>query len=323
MKELIEFGADFHARLESGFTPLLLAARAGHLDAARVLIAAGADVNQRIAPSPEWRHLGFGAKLRPGATALHVAVENGNYELAAELLAAGADPNAADPGGYTALHAVPGARRVPPGDANPPPDTTGSMTSLEFVREIAARGANLNARMTGPGLINLGVRVLGPTPFLSAAQTADVELMRTLVELGADPLLTDNLKRNALMLAGARAGTGRDVLRAMEMLLDLGIDIDALDDNGETAMHSAAYRDRPEPIKFLASRGASVEVWNRENVHGSTPLALAAGYQGARRVRPHPKAEAAIREAMAVAGIVPPPELAVRSPVPSDAPRTY
>ncbi len=303
--ELIEFGADFRRTLESGFTPLFFAVRGGHIDAVRTLVEAGADVNVRIEPAPEWRHIGYTAKPRPGATPLLVAVENGHFQLAAYLLHAGADPNAADLGGYTALHAIVPARRVPPGDANPPPVPTGNMTSLEFVGEIVRQGADLNARMTGPGRVNLGSFVVGPTPFLGAAQTADIELMTTLVHLGADPLLTDGNNSTALMLAGARLGTDDEVVQVMELLLDLGVDINAVNANGETAMHAAAYRDRAAPIKFLAARGARIETWNRANRYGSTPLALAAGYQGTRTIRPHPIAERAIREVMASAGVTP------------------
>lgn len=316
--ELIEFGSDFRKALGSGFTPLLLAVRAGHIEVAKTLVEAGVDVKERIDPSPEWRHRGYGAKLRPGATALHVAVENGHFELAAFLLEAGADPDAAGPIGYTPLHAVTGARRVPPGDADPPPESTGALSSLELVGKLAAHGANMNARMNGPGLINLGVAVLGPTPFLAAAQTADVEFMKTLVALGADPLLTDEDRSTALMLAGARAGSEEEVLQVIELLLDLGVDIDAVDENGETAMHAAAYRDRFKPVKFLAAKGASIEIWNRKNTNGSTPLALAAGFQGTRSIRPHPKAEAAIREVMIEAGMVP-PEKITAAPAPQKA----
>ena len=301
--ELIAAGADYRATLASGFTPLLFAVRNGHLDVVRTLVEAGADVNQRIEPDPDWRHMGYRARLRPNATPLHVAVENGHFELGAYLLEVGSDPNAADPVGYTPLHAVTNARRVAPGDADPPPDPTGNMTSLEFVRRLADHGANVNARMTGPGLINLGAAVLGPTAFLAAAQTADLEFMKTLVELGADPLLTDRINRTALMLVGARTGSEAEVLEAIELLLDLGVAIDAVDKNGDTVMHAAAYRDRSEPIKLLAAMGASVEVWNRKNKQGSTPLAIAAGYRGPRSFRPQPKAEAAIREVMAAAGL--------------------
>ena len=303
--ELIEFGADFRRTLESGFTPLLFAARAGHLDVVRTLIAAGADASERIDPSPDWRLVGYGAKLRPGATALHVAAENGNFELAAFLLDAGVDPNIEGAMGYRALHAIANARRIPPGDANPPPRITGDVTSLEFVRMLAEHGADLDARMTGAGLLNLGNRVLGPTAFLAAVQTADMGFMKTLVDLGADPSLTGGGGRTALMLAGARTGTEREVVQVMEFLLDLGIDIDAVNDNGETAMHAVAYRDRVEPVKFLAARGASVELWNRPNRYGSTPLMIASGYQGSRTIRPSPRAAAAIREAMIEAGLSP------------------
>lgn len=310
--ELIRAGAEFRARLPSGFTPLLFAVRNGHLAVVKALVEAGDDVNRRIDPDPEWRHMGYGYKLRPGATALNVAVENGHFGVAAFLLDVGADPNLADSVGYTALHAIPAVRRVPPGDANPPPEFTGSLSSLEFVRKLVESGADVNATMTGPGLINLGVAVLGPTPFLAAAQTADVNLMETLVELGADPLAKGEANNTALMMAGSRTGTGQEVARAIELLLDLGLDIDAVNDRGETAMHAAAYRDRGEPILVLAARGASVAVWNRENRFGSTPLAIATGYRGPRSFRPQPRAEAALREVMLAAGVPVPERVVVR-----------
>ena len=306
--ELIEFGADFRQRLESGFTPLLFAVRAGHTEVLKTLVEAGADIKRPIQPGKDWRHRGYVARLRPEATALHVAVENGHFELAAYLLASGADPNAADRVGYTPLHAITNVRRVALGDANPPPVPTGELTSLDLVRRLAAHGADLNASLSGPGLLNLGIQVYGPTAFLAAAQTADLEFMRTLVELGADPLLTDRNGNNALMLLGARTGSEAEVLSGIDMLLALGIDIDAVNGSDETAMHRAAYRDRSAPIKMLAAKGADINVWNQKNAFGSTPLELAAGFQGKRTIRPHPVAEAAIREVMIAAG-VPVPEI--------------
>ncbi len=309
--ELIEFGADFRKRLESGFTPLLFAARGGHLEVVKTLVDAGVDVNERIDPGPEWRLVGYGAKLRPGATALHVAVENGHFGLGAFLLEAGADPNAAGPDGYTALHAIANTRRIPPGDANPPPEPTGGMTSLEFVRKLAEHGADMNARMTGGEILNLGNRVLGPTALLAAVQTADVEYVKTLIKLDADPLMTNGQGSNALMLAGARTGTEDEVVETMRIVLDLGIDINAVNRSGETAMHAAAYRDRVKPIQFLVANGADIAVWNEPNMHGSTPLALASGYQGSRTIRPHPIAAAAIRKVMTEAGLEPPERIIV------------
>ncbi len=309
--ELIKAGADFQTTLSSGFTPLLFAVRNGHTEVVKTLVKAGADINKRIDPHKDWRHRGYGGRLRPGASALHVAVENGQFELAAHLLDAGADANAADPIGYTPLHAVSGARRVSLGDADPPPEPTGDMTSLEFVSKLAARAANLNARMKGPGMINIGSAVFGPTAFLAAAQTADVDYMKTLIDLGADPHLTYQDNRTALMLAGTKSASEEDILQTIELLLDLGVDIDAVDANGETAMHAAAYYDRPEPIKLLAAKGARIEIWNRKNKHGATPLAIATGYRGPGSFRPQPKAEAAIREVMIAAGVTPPEKVTV------------
>ena len=79
----------------------------------------------------------------------------------------------------------------------------------------------------------------------------------------------------------------------MQLTLDLGVDIDAVNHNGETAMHFAAYKNRAEAVKLLADQGASIDVWNRENKYGSTPLAIAAGIQKAPKVlglspRPRP-----------------------------------
>ena len=244
--------------------------------------------------------------MRPGARPLHLAVQNGHFELAAHLLELGADPNGADPTGYTALHAIPGTRKVPPGDDDPPPLPSGNITSLEFVRKLAAHGADLNARTHKEGEVNPGHIKVGATPFLMAAQTADVELMKTLADLGGDPLLKYERKRTVLMLVGSGAGTGEEVLAAMQLVLDLGVDIDAVDDNGETAMHASAYRNWPEPIKLLADKGARIEIWNRENKYGSTPLAIAAGYRRPRSFRPQPEAEAALREVMLAAGVTPP-----------------
>ena len=309
--ELIKAGAVFRTRLASGFTPLLFAVRGGHIDVVKTLVKAGVDVNEHIDSSPAWRHPGYGARLRPGARPLHVAVENGHFELAAYLLELGADPDAADPTGYTAVHAIPGTRRVPPSDDDPPPEPSGNMTSLELVDKLAAHGANLNERIHGVGPVNPGRTKVGTTPFLMAAQTADVELMQTLTDLGADPLLRDKDNSTALMLAGSRAGTAEEVLAAMQLALDLGVDIDAVNNNGETAMHAAAYKNRPETIKLLADKGARIELWNRENKYGSTPLAIAVGYRRPRSFRPQPKAEAAIREVMIAAGVTPPEKVTV------------
>ena len=93
--------------------------------------------------------------------------------------------------------------------------------------------------------------------------------------------------------------------RPCRSLLDLGADINAVDNNGETAMHAAAYKNLPKVVKFLAAKGAKIDVWNKNDKFGWTPLAIAVGYRFG-NFKPSPETEAAIREVMIAAGVTPP-----------------
>ena len=152
----------------------------------RVLVKAGADVNETI-PIDGGRRRGFGGRLPPGgASALLLAVANAHYELAAQLLDAGANPNA-DLTGYTALHAITAVRKPGIGDNDPAPEGSGTMSSIELVKKLASHGASVNARMTKRvNLNNTRLNEIGATPFFLAALTADTELMKTLAALGAE-----------------------------------------------------------------------------------------------------------------------------------------
>jgi uncharacterized protein len=312
VEDLIEAGADLRIRLASGFTPLLFAVREGRLDVVRILLKAGADVNEAI--PVEGRRRGYGGRLPPaGGTPLLLAITNAHFELAAVLLDAGANPNADLPG-YTVLHAITAVRKPGVGDNDPAPEGSGSLSSLELVKKLAARGANLNARMTKkPNLNNTRLNEIGATPFMLAALTADAELMRTLAALGADPLLANADNSTPLMAAAGLAsrspgedpGTESETLEAVQAALDLGADINAVDKNGETAMHAAAYKNLPKVVKFLAAKGARIDLWNRNDRFGWTPLAIAVGYRFG-NFKPSPETEAAVREVMIAAGVTPP-----------------
>lgn len=312
VQDFIEAGADFRLRTPSGLNALLFAVREGRIDTVRVLLRAGADVNESI--PVEGRRRGYGGSLpRAGATPLLIAVTNAHYELASVLLDAGANPNADLPG-YTVLHAITAVRKPGVGDNDPPPDGSGSLSSIELVKKLAARGANVNARMTKkPNLNNTRLNEIGATPFMLAALTADAELMKTLAALGADPLLPNADNSTPLMAAaglatrspGEDAGTEDEVLQAVQVALSLGADINAVDKNGETAMHAAAYKNLPKVVKLLASKGAKITVWNKEDRFGWTPLAIAVGYRFG-NFKPSPDTEAAVREVMIAAGVTPP-----------------
>jgi uncharacterized protein len=313
VEALIQAGADIHARLDSGYTPFLFAIREGRLAVVKVLLKAGINVNEPIETA---RRVAGGKGPRAGTTPLILAAVNAHYELAAYLLEAGADPNAIGPG-YTALHTVTWVRKSGVGDNDPAPEGSGSMTSLQFVKKLVEHGADINARMTKK--VNVGLTSLntvGATTFLLAARTADAELMRYLAKLGADPKIPTAEGATPIIVAaglgtrspGEDAGTESEVVEALQAALDLGNDINAVDNNGETAMHGAAYKNLPGAVDFLASHGAKVEVWNRKNKHGWTPLTIAEGYRFG-NFKPSPETAAAIRRAMLAAGVTPPEPL--------------
>jgi ankyrin repeat protein len=319
VEALIQAGADFRARMPSGLTPLLLAVREGQAGVVRALLKAGADVNETVQPTGPVRRIGLGGgPPRAGTSALVLAVANGHFELASTLLDAGADPNAAG-SGLTALHVITGVRKPGAGDNDPAPEGSGAMTSLELVRKLVKAGANINARMTRR--INIGMtslNTLGATPFFLAARTADAELLRELAALGADTTIPNVDQSTPLMAAaglgtrspGEDAGTESEVVEALGVLLELGADINAVDRNGETAMHGAAYKNLPAAVEFLASKGAKIEVWNRKNRSGWTPLLIAAGYRFG-NYKPSAVTVEALTKIMSAAGvstaIVPPP----------------
>ena len=294
---LIDAGADATASEASGFTPFLFAIREGRIDAATRLIAAGADVN---APARVERPTRNG--LRNGTTPLMLAVENGHFELAGALLDAGADPND-ERSGATALHALSWVRKPLRGDGNPPPTGSGDWTSLDLVRALIDRGADVNRRLAGGPSGHPGLNKKGATPFLLACETGDVPLMRLLLERGADPTIPNADGATALLAAAGvgalgsgdePAATEAEALDAVRLLLDLGADVNAVDQRGETAMHGAAYKNWPAMVALLAGRGADRSIWDRKNRSGWTPLLIARGYRRG-NFRPSPETVAALR----------------------------
>jgi ankyrin repeat protein len=102
------------------------------------------------------------------------------------------------------------------------------------------------------------------------------------------------------------------VLEALQVLLDLGADVNAVDKNGETVMHAAAYKNLPKVVKFLAAKGARIDVWNQQDKFGWIPLAIAVGYRFG-NFKPSPETEAALREVMIAAGVTPPKTIVAKT----------
>ena len=218
-----------------------------------------------------------------GTSALTLAITNAHFELAAMLLDRGANPNA-DAQGWTPLHQLAWTRRPPIQHGLPPAVPTGNMSSLELAKQLLAKGANPNARMTrepSDGARNVLNRI-GSTAFLQAAKVGDVEFMRVLLAHGADPSITTEEGATALMAAagvgiwqvGESAGSNEETFEAVKLCYELGNDVNAIDVNGDTALHGAAHRGSNDMVKFLVEKGAKMDVPNKL---GWTPWIIADG----------------------------------------------
>jgi ankyrin repeat protein len=258
---------------EGGFTALLFAAREDAADAARMLIAAGARVND-TAPS--------------GTSALVVAVHSDSPGVASLLLDQGADANA-DEGGYTALHAA-----VLRGNA-------------ALVKLLLARGARPNVTLTKPTPARrygnewaFGEHLVGTTPFYLAAKFGELEIMRLLAAAGANPRAqspadgstavmvaldtpatrtgnaegfgSDRRDRYGLITAVTPEQVESDALAIARLALELGADVNQADTGGNTALHLAASKGFNRVIELLVASGAQL---SPRNAKGQTPLAAA------------------------------------------------
>ena len=274
---LIERGADVHARSKGGFTPMLFAARVGDTDSARILLAAGVDVNDGLPVTQGATTDAPAGSLNP----LLMASASGQEEFAIFLLNNGADPNAWD-GGSAAIHYA-----LLRGFANAIPRANYVAFLFrpnmgELVKALLAHGADPNVRFVRGKLRNGFGNAAGATPFLLATSTMDTELMRLLVANGADPLLATNANVTPLMLvAGINRGNSRpedtlngfqDAMEAVRLAIELGNDIHAVDIRGRTALHGAAYTGSEPIVQFLVDRGADV---NGKTKDGETPWSLA------------------------------------------------
>ena len=285
-RALLRYGADVAARTKRGFTPLLFAAREGARESALALLAAGADPDEAAAD---------------GTTPLVAAAVRGHAALAIRLLDAGADPNP-DGTGYTALHWASGSWETeltgPVGIAASRDEEWGAAAgvpggSLSLVRALLAHGARVDVRVeAAPPRFGFGGRrdAAGATPFFLAAREADVDLMRLLIDNGADPHTPNATNMTPLMAA---AGVGRRLaetrvtparaLAATRFVWGLGgSDVNAATDAGDTALHGAAGTGAADVVAFLVERGAEV---NAENQRGRTPLMAAAGTAAERLLR--------------------------------------
>lgn len=274
---LAEAGADLTTPLSNGWTPLFFAVREGRTETALALLRRGLDVDAPMS----------GEKRNRGPNPLLLAVSNGHFETAAALLQAGADPNL-QPAGHAPLHAVTWVRKPVRGDGDPPPVGSGSLGSLQFVRCLIEHGAEINLRLAKGRSGFADFTTTGCTAFVLAAQTGDLPLLELLLELGADPTIPNQDGSTAMLAAAGigdlgsgleAAGTEEQAIAVIGRLLELGLDLNVVDANGETVVHGASYQNWPKLIHELVERGADIGTWNQSNRWGWTPLIIAHGYR--------------------------------------------
>lgn len=308
-----------------GLTALVFAAREGCMDCAADLVAAGADVNQQT---------------DYGWTPLLTATQNRHYKLAAWLLDHNANPNVPNHGGWTPLYLATDNRNIESGDY---PVRKPDMDHLDFIKLLIDKGANVNARICGvkstpkecvgdttETRTNFTMQWLyedGATPFLRAAQSGDVELMKLLLAHGADPKIATAHNDTALAVASG-IGWVEGVtyewspeanLEAVKMCLDAGIDVNAADGEGRTALHGAAHKGRTAVIQMLVDHGANLvahDLGSRDTVNGAMkgltwiPLDWSRGLVrvGVQSAIAHPEAEKLLVKLMQEKGLpIPPP----------------
>jgi ankyrin repeat protein len=298
-----------------GLTPLVFAAREGDLESAKLLIEAGAPINE----TTEY-----------GWTPLLTAVNNRNYLLASYLLDNGADPNLANKGGWTPLYLATDNRNIEGGDY---PVPKGDMDHLEIIEKLLQKGANPNGKIKENTLTRTIFTMQwffedGATPFIRAAQSSDTALMTLLLKYKADPQATTVAGDNALTASGGIGWvegvtyerSAKENYEAMKMLLDLGLDPNHANNEGRTALMGAAMKGRPDVIQMLVDRGAKLETHDKGNRDTDKVSSAAAGKTwqaidyaeglvrvGVQSAVTRPEAAALIRKLMAERNIPAPP----------------
>lgn len=249
-------------------TALVFAARQGHLDAVRVLVEAGADINARAAD---------------GQTALTLSINNGHFDISRYLIEADADVNVQDAQGFTPLYYAVEARNMEVAPGFPWMVTE---DTLPLMKQLLDAGAdpNLEIHSVTRARMHEGTPlVLYSTALARAAFSGDLESTKLLLEHGADPHIKSKENESVLSLA---AGSGfimgyhkwRPITERLELIKilvdDYGLDVNEYDNYGLTPLMMAANLGDVEVIKYLIEKGARLDDHDlgTKNTNGTEPL---------------------------------------------------
>jgi ankyrin repeat protein len=262
-----------------GLTPLLFAAREGCAACAAELIKAHADVELS---DPE------------GITPLVMSILNAQFDTAAVLINAGANVNTWDMWGRAPLYSAVDYNTTPRG-GRPDRPSADQTTALQVITMLLKRGANPDMqlklfppyRSLGQDRGGDGMLTVGTTALIRAAKAGDSASMQLLLAAGARPDLPNSLGITPLMAAAGIGSTTIDIrarfrneqkcIAAAKLLLAHGVDVNATNSNGQTALHGAAQSGWNSFVQLLADHGATITIKDR---FGSTPLDVAEGKVG-------------------------------------------
>ena len=305
-----------------GLTALVLAAREGDLECAKLLLESGADVNQ---------------PTEYGWTPLLTATNNRHYKLAEYLIEHGADVNRANKGKWTPLYLATDNRNIEGGDFPvPKPD----MDHLEYIKFLLDHGGNPNLQAKDNTLTRTIFTMqwfieAGATPFIRAAQSSDLELLKLLLAHGADPFIKTDHGDTALTAA---SGVGwvdgvtyehspKENVETVKFLLGVGLDPNAANADGRTSLMVAAAKGRTEVIQLLVDHGAKLDTRDKGSRDTETLVSKIAGHTwealdyadglvrfGVQSAIARPEAATLLRKLMTERGLpVPPPNRVVDS----------
>jgi uncharacterized protein len=253
VQELIKHSVNVNEHTRRGFTPLHFAAQQGSLESAKMLLAAGARIDDS------------GTQASQIATPLLIASASGHNELSMYLVDEGADPSRSDKNGFTSLHYAAMRRNM-----------------LPLIAALLKHGANPNVRLPRDASDQGGVTEMsieGATPLFLAAAAGNGGAIRQLVAAGGDPKLPTAQGTTPLMVASGlglfenrREDTVKPALEAVKLLIEMRSDVNAIGEHGWTALHGAAYTGSNEVLEVLIKNGARMDVVDG---FGQTPLSIA------------------------------------------------
>jgi uncharacterized protein len=241
-----------------GFTPLLYATRENCMACVEVLLGHGADINL---PDPD------------GVSPLHLAIMNANWDVARRLLEAGADVNQWDIFGETPLFTAVGGytrRDGGRGSIDPINTTTGTEIVEQLLARGADPNIQLFFK---PANVSGSTNTRGATPLTRAANSGDVPMVERLLKHGADAtiMLADRQTTIHAVLAG-RAPEPQ-ALELIRLLHAAGADVNVvalvnhpLEIRGGSALHYAVRKRFRNVIKALAEFGIDLDAVDQDGL---------------------------------------------------------